>query len=344
MNPSFLFWAIPAGFVISGIILGMIFQKIILRKLKKSTRVINWHGDVVINALQHWIVFWFILAGIYGAIHSLSFSADHLKIFNKILLILTIISATTVIARIAGGFVRTYQESIKDVIPSTTLFTNLTKLIVFLIGSLVMLRSLGISIAPILATLGVGGLAVALALQDVLSNLFSGIHIILSKKIKPGNYVRLDSGEEGYIVDITWRDTTLRELSDNQIIVPNLRLARATIKNYNLPDLDLSVPVEVGVCFDSDLEKVERVTQSVAQEVMKEVPGGVPEFEPAVRFHSFGDSSIQLKVALRAKNFSDQYLLKHEFIKRLQKRYQQEGIVIPFPVRTVKMDSAKIVM
>jgi small-conductance mechanosensitive channel len=207
-----------------------------------------------------------------------------------------------------------------------------------MIGVLIMLQSLGISITPIITALGVGGLAVALALQDTLSNLFSGLQILISRQLRPGDYIRLDTGEEGYVADITWRNTTIRALPNNMIVVPNAKLASSIIvTNYYMPEQEMSVLVQVGVAYESDLEKVEKVTIEVAKEVMKEVPGGVPEFEPFTRYHTFADFSINFSVILRAKEVVDQYLIKHEFVKRLHRRYLKEGIQIPFPIRTIHM-------
>ncbi|MGC8764449.1 MAG: mechanosensitive ion channel family protein [Brevinematia bacterium] len=240
-----------------------------------------------------------------------------------------------VLSKVLVGFVNSYQQKIKDVLPKATLFTTLTRFFVFLIGGIIILQSLGISISPILAGLGVGGLAVALALQDTLSNLFSGLQIILSRQIKTGDYIKLDSGEEGYVIDINWRNTTIREIKNNQIIIPNSKLSQAIIKNYNLPEKEIVVLVEVGVSYRSDLDKVEKVTIEVAKEVMKELDCGLSSFEPFIRYDTFSDSSINFNVILRAREFADQFLIKHEFIKRLHKRYIKEGIEIPFPIRTV---------
>ena len=93
----------------------------------------------------------------------------------------------------------------------------------------------------------------------------------------------------------------------------------------------------LGVSYQSDLEKVEKVTIEVAKEVLQEVEGGVKEFEPFIRYHTFSDFSINFTVILRAKEYVSKYLITHEFIKRLHRRYQQEGIKIPFPIRTVYM-------
>ncbi len=219
----------------------------------------------------------------------------------------------------------------------STLFTNLTRLLVFLIGTLIILQSLNISITPILTALGVGGLAVALALQDTLSNLFSGLQVIASKQVRRGDYVKLESGEEGYVTDITWRNTAIRALPNNMVIVPNSKLASTLVTNYYQPEKEMSVLVQVGVSYQSDLKKVEQVTIDVVKEVLREVKGGVPEFEPFIRYHTFADSSINFTVILRAREFTDQFLVEHEFIKRLHARYQHEGIEIPFPIRTIHL-------
>jgi small-conductance mechanosensitive channel len=186
-----------------------------------------------------------------------------------------------------------------------------------------------------LTALGVGGLAVALALQEPLANFFAGLFITLAGQIRVGDYVKLDSGQEGYVVDFSWRSTRLRMLANNLVVVPNARLAQAIVVNHHLPSRDLAVLVDVGVDYASDLVHVERVVMDVGREVMVEVPGGLPEFEPFIRYHTFGDSSIDFTVILRAKEFVDQYLVKHEFVKRLHARFDKEGIIIPFPIRTI---------
>jgi small-conductance mechanosensitive channel len=179
-----------------------------------------------------------------------------------------------------------------------------------------------------------------LALQDTLANFFAGIHILTSRQVRPGDFVKLSTGEEGYVADVTWRYTTIRQLPNNLTIVPNAKLASAILTNYYLPDQELAVLVPVGVSYGSDLARVEAVTIEVAREVMREVRGGVPQFEPFIRYGAFGDSSIDFTVILRGREVVDQYLIRHEFIKRLHRRYQADGIEIPFPIRTVYLRSA----
>ncbi|MDI6641749.1 MAG: mechanosensitive ion channel family protein [Elusimicrobiota bacterium] len=326
------------AFIAAGFIVGIVFEKVIIDKLRKITAKTKFEGDeIVVGAIRGMGIFWFLLLAIYVASISLTLEVKVLAFIQKILSIIFIFSLTWVFAKIAVGFVNLYTKKVPTVLPSTTIFTTLTRIIVFLVGVLIIFQSVGISITPILTALGVGGLAVALALQETLSNLFSGLHIIVSRQIKPGDYIKLDTGEEGYVVDITWRNTTIRALPNNIIVIPNSKLASAIITNYYLPEKEMAVLVQVGVSYDSDLAKVEKVTIEVAKETMREVQGGVAEFEPFIRYHTFADFSINFTVILRAKEFVDQYLIKHEFVKRLHQRYKDEGIEIPFPIRTLYM-------
>ena len=326
----------PLAFVFGALILGWISKKIILKKIAKIAGKTSWKGDdILIAALKRWVVWWFLFAGAYLATLSIPVEAGLLKLIHNVIMVLAILSLTIFAANMSVNFINLYSANLKESFPRTTIFTNLTRIFVFLIGFLIIFNSLGISITPILTGLGIGGLAVALALQETLANLFAGLQLIASKQIRPGDYIRLGSGEEGFIIDINWRNTTVRELSNNLNIIPNSLISKTIIKNYFLPEKISSVLVQVGVAYDSDLEKVEKATIEVAREVMREIPGGVSDFEPFTRYHTFGDSSINFSVILRAKEFVDQYIIKHEFIKRLHQRYQAEGISIPFPQRTL---------
>lgn len=327
---------LPLGLVAGGILLGMIFEKIVLARMRKIARRTAWRSDDIILASLRGTAFWaFIIAGVYAASLHVSMPENYLSIVRKALLVIAILLVTRAAARLSVGLIDVYTSKMKDILPSSTIFTNIARLLVYLIGVLIMLQSLGISIAPILTALGVGGLAVALALQDTLSNLFSGLYISISGQIKPGDYVRLDTGEEGHVTDITWRNTIIRELPNNRIIVPNSKLSTASIRNYHLPETEMAVLVQAGVSYDSDLEKVERITIEVSKDIMREVAGGIPDFEPFIRYHTFADFSINFTVILRCREFVDQYMIKHEFVKRLHRRYNEEGIEIPFPIRTV---------
>ncbi|MBI5391520.1 mechanosensitive ion channel family protein [Candidatus Woesearchaeota archaeon] len=327
---------LPVSFIVGSFIAGVIFEKVILHYLKKITK--KWSGNEIMHeGLGKMPVFWFVMFGVYAAILSLPLNSGIFRVFHKLWVITAIFTGTIVVARIAASLVKFYTNKVKGAFPAITIFSTLIKIVVYIIGFLTILQTLGISITPILTALGVGGLAVALALQDTLSNLFSGFHIIASKHVRPGDYVKLDTGEEGYIADITWRNTIIKSVHNNLIVVPNAKLASAKITNYHLPGTECNVQLVCGVSYGSDLEKVEKVTLAVAKEVMQKVPGGVQNFQSTLRFHTFADSSIQFTLTVQAKSFDACTLVQHELIKRLHLRYRKEKIDIPFPITTVHL-------
>jgi small-conductance mechanosensitive channel len=181
---------------------------------------------------------------------------------------------------------------------------------------------------------------VALALQDTLANLFAA-SISSLEADQTGRLHPPGLGVEGFVTEITWRYSNIRALSNNITIIPNAELAKAVVVNFDLQEQEMSVLVPVGVSYDSDLEQVEQVTREVAREVMEEVEGGIPGFDPLIRYHTFNDFSIDFNVIMRSRQFADQHPIKHEFIKRLHRRYLKEGIEIPFPIRTLHIRQAE---
>ncbi|MGY0020135.1 mechanosensitive ion channel family protein [Streptomyces sp. cg35] len=332
--------------LLAGLLAGLLLR-VLLRWLGDRASRTRWGGDdVIVDALRTLVPWAAFAAGAAVAAEALPLTARTGRNVNMTLTAFVIVAATLTAARVITGLVRTVAQSRSAVAGSATIFVNITRVVVLAMGFLVVLQTLGISIAPLLTALGVGGLAVALALQDTLANLFAGVHILASKTVQPGDYIRLSSGEEGYVVDINWRNTVVRQLSNNLVIIPNTQLSGTNMTNFSRPAQDMTLTVQVGVGYDSDLEHVERVTTEVVEEVMTGVEGALPEHEPAVRFHTFGDSRISFTVILGVGEFSDQYRIKHEFIKRLHQRFREEGIRIPSPARTVALTagSAPIVI
>lgn len=326
----------PALILVSSMILGAVIEKLFTVKLTElAERSSSDYDDVIVSGLRGRILLWFTIAGLYLALLGTFGQTSWFSYVAKALVVITILSVTIAATNIAAGLVSAYSRKAGGDLPSLSLFTNLTKALVVIVGILVTLQYLGISITPMLTALGVGGIAVALALQDTLSNIFAGIHILISQQIKPGDYIELDSGQEGFVNDISWRTTSIRTITNNMVLVPNAKLAGAIVINYELPGHEMALRINVGVSYSSDLEQVERIVMDTAQQLMMEDPGGVTEFEPVVRFQQFSDSSIDFSVILRTTSFPDQYGLKHEFIKRLHRRFQEENIEIPFPIRSI---------
>jgi small-conductance mechanosensitive channel len=245
-------------------------------------------------------------------------------------------------ANLVGRLFRNYVQTSNLPLPTTGLVYGIIKGAILAIGFLVILSVLGISITPLVTALGVGGLAVALALQDTLGNLFSGIHILLEKAIRIGDFVKLETGAEGYVEDITWRTTRVRMLPNNMVIIPNSKLAQSIVTNYYLPEKRMSLLIPIGVSYSSDPDKVERILIEEAKDGAGSIPGLLAEPEPFVRFiPGFGDSSLNFTLICQVAEFTDQYFAQHELRKRIFKRFQAEGIEIQFPQRTVYIREEK---
>ena len=254
----------------------------------------------------------------------------------------SIVAVILFVDRLLNKLLAEYSGKISILRTSGSVVRGFVRVIVIGLGLLILLDSFGISITPIIASLGIGSLAVALALQPTLENFFAGIQIVIDKPFQVGQFVKLESGEEGYIHKVGWRSTWVRMLPNNIVIMPNKIMVNSRITNYYYPETEMAVLVQVGVHYESDLENVERVTIEVGRETMKEVTGGVPSFDPFIRYHTFADFSINFTVILRAREFVDNYLIKHEFIKRLHKRYAQEGITIPYPIQALNLQQEKV--
>lgn len=338
---------IEISIVIAGsIVLGWLVKRLIFPYLYKLTRKTKWKSDdLVIDSIGKWVIFWFFLGACF---YVLPIFTTEYPIVNKyesiledLLGSLFIFSLTVVVAKVIAGMLKIRSVNDNSEIPSSSILGNIVKIIIYILGFILILHNFGVAIAPLVTALGVGGLAVALALQSTLSNLFSGLQIIASGKFNIGDFVQLDNGQKGFIRDINWRNTTIETAQNNFIIVPNSKMADSIVENFFLVNKEITYNIVLGVGYESDLDKVERVSIEVARTILNNSFGGVKEFEPFVRFINFGDSAIELKVYLRVKEYADQFLITSEFIKALQKRYQAEGINIPFPIRTVIMDKGK---
>lgn len=328
--------AMGIAIVMSYLIVALLLWKLVLRYLSRaaSRSSTQWDNVFVAAAKTPVNLFIFVFAGWIGERY-MHLPQGWDQALDQIIRIILILALVLFVDRFLRGAIELYREHLTSFHLSRGFARLIARLLVLMLGSLILLDTLHISITPLLASLGVGGLAVGLALQGTLSNLFAGVQVIGTQPIRVGDYIKLESGEEGYVVEIGWRATCIRMLPNNTVIIPNAKLADSVIVNYYLPERELAVLVEVGVSYNSDLKHVERVTSEVARDIQKTVQGAVTEFEPFIRYHTFDASSTNFSVIMRAHEFVDNSLMKHEFIKRLHARYQQERIVIPWPIRTL---------
>lgn len=203
------------------------------------------------------------------------------------------------------------------------------------VGGLVVLGTLGIQITPILASLGIGGLALAWALQDTLSNVFAGWWIRASREVRPGHYLRLDDKKlEGYVSSIGWRTTRVRTLGNNTIIVPNGVLGQSVVTNFHLPDPRLAVSVRVDVPFDEDPERVMAILLEEVKAAVPSVPGMLAEPGPAVSLNpGFGANGFEITVGFHVAEYQNQFAAFDQVRRRIASRFWRERIRFAVPTQ-----------
>lgn len=198
-------------------------------------------------------------------------------------------------------------------------------------GGLMVLSLWQINLTPLVASAGVAGIIVALAAKDVLGNFFGGISVFLDRPFRPGDYIVLNSGERGKVVDIGLRSTRILTRDDVLISVPNSVIVSTKIVNESAPDRKLRVRIKVSVSYSSDVDQVEETLLEVA----RANPLVLSEPQPRVRFRAFGDSSLDFELLCWTAQPKDKGRLIHELNSAIFKEFNRAGIVFPFPQRDI---------
>jgi len=216
------------------------------------------------------------------------------------------------------------------------LLRRISTAVIYGLGGLLILDLLSVNINPLVASLGLGGLAVALAIQPTLSNLFAGTYVMTEGVINPGDYIELEGGTAGYVVEVGWRSTRIRTWSNNLVVVPNGKFAETIITNFNEPRPAVNVYLTCGVSYDSDLDQVETVAMEVMREELETNPNAVKDYGAWFAFDSFGDSNVTFWLFVQARDRLGSFYLQSALIKRLHRRFKELGIMINYPMRTLQ--------
>jgi len=331
-------WVVPLGVFLLCLAGGLVLRHVLFGFLRRWKQRSNSRiGAILIDTLRGPLLIWSLILGADLATRSSEAPAHYVNEIDTVLLALWIVSLTILAAKIAGNVVRFYGSHVSgQAAASATLSRNLAQIVMYLLGILILLNHLGVDIRPLLTALGVGGLAVALALQDTMANLFAGFYISVAGQVRLGDYVKLNSGEEGYVADITWRSTTLRQLTNNYVFVPNSKLGQANVTNYDLPNKTMGFSLNVRVAYDCDLDRVEAVLLEEARAAANEIPGMVAEIAPTVTLiPGFTDAALVLSVNYTVADFFSRIGVQSELSRRIYRRFQREGISMAAPTQTI---------
>ncbi|MDA8154923.1 MAG: mechanosensitive ion channel family protein [Actinomycetota bacterium] len=293
--------------------------------------------DLYLGSLRLPSIFWALAIGIYEGIQLSGATGRFALDADKVIYVLLLASITLAGANLLTRLLRHYVQKKALPIPTTGLTYDLVKGVVIAVGVLVILHSLGISIVPLLTALGVGGLAVALALQDTLSNLFAGIQILLEKPIRVGDFIKLDSGQEGVVRDIGLRTTRLLLPQADVLVIPNNKITQTIITNYSMPEEGTMIVIPVSVSYDSDLDHVEMVLTGIAARATQEVDGVLAAPAPSVSYTAFGPSSIDCSLSLKISDVTKRQSASHTIRKMIFNQFREESIEIPMPHTTVSI-------
>ncbi|MEA2074255.1 MAG: mechanosensitive ion channel family protein [Euryarchaeota archaeon] len=325
----FHFLLILIGFFILAQVVHFILVNYV-RKLAARTKTDI--DDLILKILTKPIYIFIVFAGLYFALRSLSQLEPYFTYIDGIFFVGAVLLIALIVADILRIVLSFWLRTQKQYEKMPKLLSNVAAILIYLIAFLMILDHFDIEITPLVAAYGLGGLAVALALQNTLSNVFAGIHIVSDRPINFGDYIHVEGGVSGFVEDIGWRSTRIRTLPNTLVIIPNSKLAESIITNYSLPVLEMSAVIQCGVDYGSDLEKVERVTIDVAKQIQETIPGAKRDFQPFIRYHTFDESNINFSIILRVEEPAAKYIVTHEFIKALKKRYDEEGIEISWPI------------
>jgi small-conductance mechanosensitive channel len=223
-----------------------------------------------------------------------------------------------------------------------TMFVFIRKMIsmvVYVIAIMIIFGQLGIQIAPLLAGLGIAGLAIAMGLKSTLENLFGALFLIIDRSINIGDWIQLEDGTKAYVEDITWRTVHIKTVTGNTVIVPNSVFVGEKISSYDFPQKSFKTSIAVGVAYDTDLERAEYIALQAGEKVIRDEGISVQINNPTVRYNLLGPSTIDFKISLQIDRVQDEGRIKHALIKEIVKQFKENNIEIPFPQMVIHKDN-----
>lgn len=308
---------LPLSIIVGALLLGVLVERLVIRSLARLFEKRGWRiVRGLLNSLNGIVTIWFGVAAFRSVLSDLPLKASVVPIVQDAISAILIITIAVLLARMAVGVVRLYSRGQEHALPSLSLITNLTRTTIYVLGLLAILRAFGVAVTPLITALGVGGLAVALALQDTLSNLFAGIYIVLSKNIDPGDYVKLESGQEGKVRDISWRATTLETISNTLIIVPNTKFAASILTNFDRPAKAMYLLIELPIDKDTDVKSFEQAALTAAADAHTARPDIIKD-GASLEYTSMTPTGATLTLSVELADFAHQNDVRSELLKRI---------------------------
>jgi small-conductance mechanosensitive channel len=337
VSPAVFSLGAVIGLLVIALVVGFVLNRVFHRYARRFEN--SW-GHLFFSLLESLPIPLLVLAALYNGLEMFSLPPAWEQLGSKLILALVILVVFYFPAKVLIIFLERLQEKEPALERITQPAAFLIRALFALVAIIVVLENLGVHLTAVWTTLGVGSVAVALALQETLSNFFAGLYLMADRPISPGDYVKLDAGQEGYVIRIGWRSTLIRTLPNNIVVVPNSTLAKAIITNYSRPDSRMSLIIPVSVAYGTDTAQVEKILVEIAEKAGRDgLEGLLPTPAPFVRLiPGFGASSLDFSLIVQIHQFTDQYLVQSELRKGILARFEREGIAMPFPTQSILIE------
>ena len=331
---------IAVAILVGGVLIAWLFAALLRRVVHRYTRATETQlDDDVVQAVRVPLLLMMIVGAAFVALRTLSYLDGHRETIERVWVAATLLLSVLIVQRLLSALLTWYGATVarrtetdwdKKSLP---LIRRVLNVVVVVVGGLVILDQVGISISPLLAGLGLGGLAVALALQPLLMNVFASSSMLSDASIRVGDFIEIAGGPTGWVEDIGFRATRIRTFDNNVIIIPNSTLADSIVTNFDVAGAPVDAAITCGVAYEEDLERVERVCLEELRALMTELDEALDGQEPIFRYQRFGDSNIDFLMKVRARTRRQVGLVTHTMVKRIHARLNAEGITINYPAR-----------
>lgn len=297
-------------------------------------------ADVTLAVIEQLPIPLFVLGTLYAILEIFTLPGKLEKSGSEVIFAIVIVVIFFFLSRAVVAFLSHLAQRNPSLERVTQPSVFVVRLLFVLLALIIILENMGVNLVAVWTTLGVGSVAIAFGLQETLSNVFAGLYIMADQPVSPGDYVKLDSGPEGYMVRTGWRATALRTLGNNLVYVPNASLAKAIITNYSKPEDRMSLTIPVSVAYGTNPAKVESALLEIARQAAAAgLDGLLPHPEPTVRLiPGFGPSTLDFQLGVQVRRFADQYFVQSELRKLILERFAADGILMPFPTQTIRLD------
>ena len=260
-----------------------------------------------------------------------------------LIFVFTLISAK-IVNRVYKKVVERSKEKGDENLTTYKFLEHSLSVIIYLVGfsfAIMMIPSLKPLAQSVLAGAGILAIAIGFAAQQALGNIISGVFIVISKPYQINDRISLNDGLRGVVEDISLRHTVIRNFENQRIIIPNSIISNQVLINSNFTDTKICRFVDVGISYGSDIdlaknimaEEIQNHPQNIDNRLPEDIENGVPRV--MVRLLELTDSSVNLRAWAWAANAPDAFVMQCDVLESIKKRFDKEGIVIPFPQRTV---------